>query len=178
MTSSRKTISVILDGRCNYYKNKINNTKIEDYFGIISKKNETISYSMEKEIEHCVFTAKYVTQNTPNNSINFVGLPKELCDLIATFSCKMIQIKFNITYPELYPFEPPIWSLLEENNDMNHLPRGFVLKEYYQDIVERHNSQYNNSGGFNWTPAIDIRVDMLGFIEKINHFEMISEYYE
>jgi hypothetical protein len=136
---------------------------------------------MEKEsntVNHCVFTVKYVTQNTPGHTTDFVGLPKELCDMIATFSSKMIQIKFKIIYPETYPFEPPTWSLIEEDDDMNHLPRGFSLSEYYQDIVDRHNSQYNDSGGFNWTPAIDIRVDTLSFIEKINHFDLISQYCE
>ena len=178
MRSNRNTISEILQWRWMDYQKKINNVKIEDYFGIISQKNETISFFMEKESDHCVFTAQYVTQNTPNNSIDFVGLPKELCDLIDTFACKMIRIKFKITYPELYPFEPPVWSFMEEENDMIHLPKGFVLEEYYQDIVDRHNSQYNNGGGFNWTPAIDIRTDMLSFIEKINHFEMIAQYCE
>lgn len=181
MTRVSRTSNVdskILHWRWTDYQKKMKNANIEDYFGILPQKNDTISFALTKESNHCVFTVKYVTQNTPNHSMDIVGLPKELCDLIATFASKMIQIKFKITYPETYPFEPPIWSLMEEEDDMDHLPKAFVLKDHYQDIVDRHNSQYNDGGGFNWTPAIDIRTDILSFIEKINHFELISQYFE
>ena len=160
-------------------QSRMDNTKIEDYFGIVPEKNDSISFAVEKDSDnkYCIFTVKYVTQNTPNAGLDFADLPEAICGLIAEYSCRTIELKFKIEFPECYPFEPPIWSLVEEKNDMVHLPKQFVLGEYYQDIVNRHNSQYCENG-YNWTPAITIRTDILLFIEKIHHFEMISQYCE
>lgn len=160
-------------------QNRMDNTNIEDYFGIIPEKNDRISFAVEKDPDnkYCIFTVKYVTQNTPDICLDFADLPESVSCLIAEYFCRTIELKFKITFPETYPFEAPIWSLVEEKNDMTHLPKQFVLGEYYQDIVNRHNSSYCN-GGYNWTPAITIRTDILLFIEKIHHFEMISQYCE
>jgi hypothetical protein len=167
--------------RWNRFQQLLNNTTIETYFGIIPQKNDKISFTMEKDPNDmfCILTAKYTTQNTPKKVFVFTKLPQEICKLISEYTCNIntIELKFKITFCNMYPFEAPVWSLIEEKNDMTHLPKGFVLKEYYQDLAERHNSHYN-TWGFNWSPSITICTDVLLFIERLHHFDFISQYSE
>ena len=165
--------------RWNRFQQLLNNTKIETYFGIIPKEKDKISFTMEKDPENmfCILNVQYMTQSTPNNVLDFAGLPPEICRLITEYTCKTIDLKFKITFCDMYPFSAPVWSLIDEKNDMTHLPKGFVLSEYYQDLVDRHNSHYN-TWGFNWSPSITICTDVLLFIEKLHHFDFISQYSE
>jgi len=165
--------------RWNRFQKLLNSTKIETYFGIIPKEKDNISFTIEKDPENmfCIFTVQYTTQNTPSNVLEFADLPNEICKLISEYTNKTINLKFKIEFTPMYPFDAPVWSLIEENNDMTHLPKGFVLGEYYQELVDRHNSHYNNEG-YNWTPSITICTDVLLFIERLHHFDLISQYSE
>ena len=165
--------------RWNRFQQLLNRNTIENYFGIIPKEKDTISFTMDKDPENmfCTLNVKYTTQNTPTQLVDFKGLPHEICGLISEYTCNTIDLKFKITFSEMYPFSAPIWSLIEAKNDMTHLPKGFVLSEYYQELVDRHNSHYN-IWGYNWTPSITICTDVLLFIEKLHHFDFISQYSE
>lgn len=176
----QNSVTGVVDRRWRDYTNKMKNAKIEDYFGISPDNGDNLSFVLEKDPsdKYCILTVKYVTRNAPNTYCEFADLPESVCILIQEYASKTIEITLKINYAgSCYPFEPPQWSLLEEKNDMTHLPANFALNEYYQDIVDRHNSQYGEIG-YNWTPAIDFRTDMLSFIVKINHFPMILEYFE
>ena len=178
-----KTIYVlphVLPRRCRDFTKAIGDTSIVEHLCIIPRKNEKISYMMEMfpEQRYNIFSVKFVTQNT-EGLINNFKLPVELCSIIKSYSSNFISLKFKIEYIGNYPFDQPIWSLVSEENDMTHLPKGFVLSDYFHDLVERHNGQYSElSRGHNWSPAIDIRRDMINFILKINHFDMIVDYCE
>jgi hypothetical protein len=45
------------------------------------------------------------------------------------------------------------------------------LFDYYQNIIYNHNLQYFNY----WTPVTDIEKDIIDFIRKINHFEILID---
>jgi len=168
----------VLPRRCRDFTNTIGDKSIEDYLDISPRKNEKISFGMElyPQEKYCIFSIDFVTQNTPTTKNKF-DLPIELCDIIHSYSSNFISLKFRIDYPGNYPFDQPIWSLISEKNDMTHLPKNFVLSEYFQELVERHNSNYSEvSRGFNWTPSMTIRTDMINFIMKINHFDVIADY--
>ena len=106
-----------------------------------------------------------------------MGLPTEISDIVNSYSSNFISLKFRIDYLVNYPFDTPVWSLIYEKDDMTHLPSNFDLNDYYQEIVERHNGQYNEvSRGFNWSPSMTIRTDMINFIMRILHFDVITDY--
>jgi len=169
----------VLPRRMRDFKNIINDTSIADYLGIVSRKNDSLSFKMDlfPEEKYCIFSVDFVTQNTPNLKLDFMGLPTEISDIVNSYSSNFISLKFRIDYLVNYPFDTPVWSLIYEKDDMTHLPSNFVLNDYYQEIVERHNGQYNEvSRGFNWSPSMTIRTDMINFIMRILHFDVITDY--
>jgi hypothetical protein len=170
----------VLPRRFRDFTNLIANKSIVDYLGIISRKNEKISFAMEMfpDERYSIFSVDFVTQNAANFKPTF-NLPDEMCDIINSYSSNFISLKFKIDYHYNYPFVEPEWSLISEQNDMTHLPKNFTLKKYYQDIAERHNGQYRDiSRGYNWTPSITVRTDMINFIMRILHFDIITDFSE
>ena len=170
----------VLPRRFHDFTRLVGNTSIVDYLGIVPRKNEKLSFKMDMfpEERHCIFSVNFVTQNAPTLKPSF-NLPVELCDIINSYTSNFISLKFKIQYHVNYPFQQPVWSLISEQNDMTHLPKNIVLSEYYQDIVERHNGQYRElSRGYNWSPAITIRTDMINFVMKILHFDTIADFCE
>jgi len=170
----------VLPRRCRDFTRIIGDTSIVDYLGIVPRKNEKLSFGMElfPEERHCIFSVDFITQNIPN-STPALNLPVELCQVINSYSSNFISLKFKIEYHYNYPFVEPKWSLVSEKDDMTHLPKNIVLSEYYESLVERHNGQYSElSRGYNWSPAINIRTDMINFIMKILHFDVIADFCE
>ena len=168
----------VLPRRMNDFKEIIKNKSIVDYLGIISRNKESLSINMEllPEQKCCYFSVRFVTQNVQNYQPAF-HLPLELCYLINSYSSNSISLQFKIDYDMNYPFVTPTWSLLQATTDMTHLPETVVLTDYYQQIVDSHNGQYNDvSRGHNWTPAMSIHTDMINFILRILHFETITDY--
>ena len=170
----------VLPRRCRDFTNIIGDKSIMDYLNISPRKNENISFAMElfPEQRYSIFSVDFMTQNTPTTKPT-LDLPMELCDIIHSYSSNFISLKFRIDYPGNYPFDQPIWSLISEKNDMTHLPKNFVLSEYFQELADRHNGQYSElSRGYNWSPSMTIRTDMINFIMIINHFDVIADYSE
>ena len=171
----------VLPRRMRDFNNTFNDMPIVDYLGIVSRKNDSLSFKMDMfpEERFCIFSVDFVTQNAPNLKFDFMGLPTELSDIVNSYSSNFISLQFKIEFPMNYPFDAPIWSLIDEKDDMTHLPSTFALNDYYQDLAERHNGQYNEvSRGYNWTPSMTIRTDMINFIIKILHFDVITDYCE
>jgi len=125
----------VLSRRCRDFTDLLEQKSIVDYLGITSRKNEKISFGMElyPQEKYCIFSVDFVTQNTPTTKNKF-DLPIELCSIIHSYSSNFISLKFRIDYPGNYPFDQPIWSLISEKNDMTHLPKNFVLSEYFQGL--------------------------------------------
>ena len=106
-----------------------------------------------------------------NNKIyNLNNLPLDINSLIASYyTPNYIHLKIQITSPEDYPFNPPIWKIISVKHSLK-----INLYEYYKYIVDSHNKIMKR----NWSPAIKIDADILYFITKINHFEHIFNYEE
>lgn len=93
----------------------------------------------------------------------FASLPIELSNIIAEYNTYFVNLEIKITFPDSYPFCPPIWSLQEAKYNVS------IPDDYYANIIENHNHHYE----YDWSPAISIEKDILYFIQKINHFEYI-----
>ena len=101
---------------------------------------------------------------------NLNNLPLDINSLIASYyTPNYIHLKIQITSPEYYPFNPPIWKIIDVKHSLK-----MNLYEYYKYIVDSHNEIMKDS----WNPAIKIEVDILYFISKINHFEYLFNYEE
>ena len=101
---------------------------------------------------------------------NLNNLPLDINSLIASYyTPNYIHLKIQITSPEDYPFNPPIWKIMSVKHSLK-----INLYEYYKYIVDSHNKIMKR----NWSPAIKIEADILYFITKINHFEHIFNYEE
>ena len=101
---------------------------------------------------------------------NLNNLPLDINSLIASYyTPNYIHLKIQITSPEDYPFNPPIWKIMGVKHSLK-----INLYEYYKYIVDSHNEIMKHS----WSPAIKIDVDILYFILKINHFEYLFNYEE
>jgi len=159
-------VSTIVDKRFDRFIKALENSSIEKYFGITTKPNTSLKFTIEKKEDDQVtleikFKKKYVFE--------FQQLPKEINDIIRSYAIETIVIHTNIFYGIGYPFSRPVWSLI---NVLENINISIDVKEYYKYIVEKHNNQYKHY----WSPAMDIEKDILEFIQKINHFDYLLDY--
>ena len=104
-----------------------------------------------------------------NQLYNFEHLPIEICNEIRKFyKFDYIKICIKINYNEDYPFKHPNWNLIHVKHNLD---LSINLENYYKEIVQYHNSLNKK----NWSPAIDIHIDILDFIQKINHFDYMMD---
>lgn len=138
---------------------------LEKHFGIVntnpSKNISThIQFLRPNELE------LNITYEKIYPFMDFGKLPPELSTVIHSYTTGRLSIIINILYTSEYPFRPPIWSLI----DVKHNTKSSInLKDYYSYLIGNHNEQYSND----WSPAINYDIDILDFIQKINHFEYI-----
>ena len=97
----------------------------------------------------------------------FIELPSEINNIISEYTPVFISINLEIIFPNDYPMRNPIFSFINIENNVSNSPIN--LEEYYKYIINNHNEQYKKY----WSPAISIPVNILDFIQKINHFEYI-----
>ena len=158
----------ILNKQYKTFTYDLQNKKIEDYFGI-SSRNRKLSIRVNKCNNN---KQKYMVEINcikPQSFVNIMGLPLDIARKIHTYIPEYIKITFCIYYPEHYPFTPPVWSLDKISHRVN---TQLNLTEYYKYIVDAHNGNYD----IDWSPAIKLEADLIIFIQKINHFDMIFEY--
>ena len=160
--------------RVNDFTNIINlHGSLEKYFGITNENGiefktkiniQTLDGFNQFEINlDIIIINNYKIYNLNN-------LPLDINSLIASYyTPNYIHLKIQITSPEDYPFNPPIWKIMSVKHSLK-----INLYEYYKYIVDSHNKIMNHS----WSPAIKIDVDILYFIAKINHFEYLFNYEE
>jgi len=151
--------------RFNTFISHLNNSSIEDYFGIINQPNKILNFITKREENEVYFTISFVK----SCNIDIENFPKEINDIISSYASEFINIKLKILHFDDYPFKHPVWSLLDVSYNIK-LPLN--LKDYYNYIVKNHNDRH----AFDWSPATDIEKDILEFIQKINHFDMLLEY--
>ena len=152
-----------------YFKHGLKNQKIEDYYGF-SYDNRKLSICVNKCKDN---NSKYMVKINyikPQPFVNIVGLPLEMAKEIHQYvKYEYIKLTFCIEYPIGYPFIPPIWSVDKISHSVN---TQLNLTEYYNYIVDNHNTCYQ----LDWSPAMKLESDLIVFLIKINHFDMIFEY--
>jgi hypothetical protein len=160
--------------RVNDFTNIINlHGSLEKYFGITNENGiefktkiniQTLDGFNQFEINlDIIIINNYKIYNLNN-------LPLDINSLIASYyTPNYIHLKIQITSPEDYPFNPPIWKIISVKHSLK-----INLYEYYKYIVDSHNKIMKR----NWSPAIKIEGDILYFITKINHFEHLFNYEE
>ena len=104
----------------------------------------------------CTYNPNYIIAN----------FPKEINTIINKYTKCELLLKFRLLFHDTYPYKPATWSLIGIENNFNN---NINLENYYNELVEGHNSHLNNS----WSAAIYIEKDILLFLTKINHFEYI-----
>ena len=173
---------------------------IATYFDLQYKENEKMSITMEKHPDnHIIVTLKFSVK-TPIENIPYV--PLELVQKIYSYvSYEYIHLSFKITFPEGYPFVPPKWTLMEENNNVSHSAlQNITIRDYFLRLTTVHNEQYKRDeecvfneydknvlatmsdsqrkrviDHYYWSPAITIEKDVLYFVTRINHFDHILQ---
>ena len=160
--------------RVNDFTNIINSHgSLEKYFGITNENGiefktkiniQTLDGFNQFEINlDIIIIHNYKIYNLNN-------LPLDINSLIASYyTPNYIHLKIQITSVESYPFNPPIWKIIDVKHSLK-----MNLYKYYKYIVDSHNEIMKDS----WSPAIKIDVDILYFISKINHFEHLFNYEE
>ena len=160
--------------RVNDFTNIINlHGSLEKYFGITNENGtefktkiniQTLDGFNQFELNLDII----IIQNYKIYNLN--NLPLDINSLIASYyTPNYIHLKIQITSPEDYPFNPPIWKIISVKHSLK-----INLYEYYKYIVDSHNKIMKR----NWSPAIKIEGDILYFITKINHFEHLFNYEE
>lgn len=134
-------------------------SSLQYYFGISNIQIEVL------ENENEIFVTTHFNHKSPVYDIQ--QLPIEISRLIASYNETYIIIKTKIHFGNSYPFDRPIWTLLDVEHNVNG---SISLKEYYQYIVDNHNQQYVRY----WSPAITIDKDILEFVQKVNHFQYLE----
>ena len=163
--------------------------------------NSNLSITLNRDMERncCVLTVKYMVEQP---MLELSNLPLELSKhIFSYYSHECVQLKYTISFPEFYPFEPPKWSLDTIQSSASVCPSTTFLRDYYQDIVELHNEQYRRDVSignpvcvgqrvpdvsemsperqerwaehYYWSPAITIETDVLKFITRIYHFDYV-----
>ena len=162
---SNYTSNSLIDRKINRFQRLFQNTYLHDYYGIKNNKNtqlKIIYFRKEpNKIElHISFEKSY--------KLDFIDLPEEISRYISDYLYVCINIPLEILFPLSYPFTPPLWSLIKVEHNLYNPPIN--LEDYYKYIVDNHNSPYSDD---RWSPAIEIEVDILDFICKVNHFEYL-----
>ena len=120
------------------FTNKVGHDKdaIVNYFQL---DNSKLSITLEKDSTntYSILTVVYMVKSSMTL---LADLPLELSKYIFEFySHDPVQLTYRIDFPEVYPFEPPVWSLKTVKSSTT---TAMSLQNYYQDIVELHNNQY------------------------------------
>lgn len=145
---------------------RLDSLEMEPYYGIINTPTKKLNIKMSHSDNESLFVIKYL-QNNIMSDLRF--LPLEIINLITSFGDDYISITTKVIYPSDYPFCPPIWSLVDVQHNIN---TSLNLNDYYEYLVDSHNSQYNTD----WSPAIHIDKDLLDFIQRVNHFGYLLEH--
>jgi hypothetical protein len=188
----------------NNVSEKTKQTKnIATYFDLSFKEKEHMSITLEKHPQNpensIILSLKFSKKNPMENITN---LPVELLQKIYSYvSHEYIHLSFMITFTDEYPFVPPIWSLMDEKNNVSSSMlylNDTTFRDYFQQLTLNHNERYQPNlesiqsehseysladmsenqrrrilNHYHWSPAITIEKDVLCFLTRINHFEYL-----
>jgi ubiquitin-protein ligase len=132
------------------FKMNLNGRTIKNYFDI----QQNVDFKLKKHKEHsCLFSFKYGEDPFIYNISN---LPQDINRYIKTFINKNYIVRFDLNFPEDYPFKPPQWEL-------NSPIINKQLNKEIDCIIKIHNYKYKND----WSPWIMIEKDVLFMIESL-----------
>jgi len=162
------------------------NTEVTDYFGMQGNNRENLKINIDKVNTdsnngiYCTVTVEYKRKN--NEVYETLHQSTQLPECVLAnindyaYNHDYIRLKFKITYPYNYPFEPPLWSMVSIDNTIKHdalAYGGLTLTDYYSYLVEVHNRRYRDENR-QWYPNITVEKDVLMFLTRINHFDCIG----
>ena len=143
-----------------FFYNLLNDSSLEDYYGI----PKTIRLHTTPDIEQQKLTLSIIYNS--NHFYKIKELPFDINKMIHSYLHNKLEINIQISFPSLYPFRAPTWSLIRTRH--NFLT-SLSIPDYYKYLINSHNNQYVG----NWSPTITMEKDILEFIQKINHFEYL-----
>lgn len=103
---------------------------------------------------------------------NYIGLPIELNRFICKFmkNIEFIKISFTVQNKNIFPLNythyPPNWEIIAFDSNIN---TNIDLMKYFKKLVD----SYNNNNYIFWREEIDIDLEILNFIDFVNHFSKI-----
>ena len=190
----------VFNHRFKSFLNNISQTKnIATYFDLTFKENEYMSITLEKHPQNpensIILSLKF---SKKNNMENISTIPLELLQKIYSYvSHEYIHLSFMVIFTNEYPFVPPIWSLMDEKNNISSsilYTNNTTFRDYFQKLIQNHNERYQSIlcehgeyslarmsenqrrrilNHYYWSPAMTIEKDVLCFLTRINHFDYL-----
>lgn len=160
----------VIERRYRMFIDHMNKQPISKYFDI-KPKNGSLEFIVSNFINgRYKFTVKYNRKYIPK--CDFIKLPIEINNIINSYLDDFIIIEIIVDLRHNYPFSKPIWHVINVE-DSYSIRLHIQLLDYYKHITKIHNNMYKNK---NWSPAIDLRTDIILFISRIHHFEIFDDY--
>ena len=141
---------------------------IAEYFQI-KPLSGSLEFTMRKLI-HGRFM--FIVKSKRISNIDFHCLPVEINNIINSYLDDFILLEFRVDLRNNYPFQPPIWKLVNIQESYGKRLHIDLIK-YYKFIVRLHNKMYRNK---NWSPGLQLKGDIAKFICRIHHFEVFDDY--
>ena len=190
----------VFNHRFKSFLNNISQTKnIATYFDLTFKENEYMSITLEKHPQNpensIILSLKF---SKKNNMENISTIPLELLQKIYSYvSHEYIHLSFMVIFTNEYPFVPPIWSLMDEKNNISSsilYTNNTTFRDYFQKLIQNHNDRNQSIlcehgeyslanmsenqrrrilNHYYWSPAMTIEKDVLCFLTRINHFDYL-----
>lgn len=160
----------VIERRYRRFINDIDDNTIANYFNI-KPKNGSLEFIVTNFVNgRYNFTVKYTRKYIPK--CDFIKLPIEINNIINSYLDDFIIIELIVDLRHKYPFSRPIWHVIKVED--SYSTRLYIkLLDYYKYITKIHNNMYKNR---NWSPAIDLRTDIILFISRINNFDIFGDY--
>ena len=90
-------------------------------------------------------------------------MPPEINDIIDSYLYEPLILKFQIVFPDEYPFRSSIWFLTKVISK-KEINKNMII--YYSDKVKQYNK-------LEWHPAMGIEKDILLFLSYIIDFKSV-----
>jgi hypothetical protein len=147
-----------------YYKrfsDRIDDAQLKDYWGIQVKPGETLDIQHSpyiRNISSNIHSIKFHIDYSKTYSLDFIGLPKEISDIINEYAKDIVEIRTCIHYPESYPFHYPTWEYILVKHNTH-----FDIEEKIKETIDKIHCNYMKS----WSPVIRIESNFLSFFIEL-----------
>ena len=142
---------------------------LQTVIGMDNIPNGEYSIDLTSYDTYCILHVHYTNTRNTFDLLrnNILELPPEINSMISAYLPSYLILNIRIDFPPNYPFDSPIWSLID---CADHLVSSLQhAEEYYKYIINTHNT----SNILNWSPAVKIDNDILVFMVRCNHFDSL-----